>query len=410
MKSEKKIVQNTVMLYLMNIAKIVLPLLTLPYLTRILSKDSYGIVSYIKAIMQYMQVIVDFGFILSATKDVVNSRDNKKELEYVIGDTLLAKIILTLIALFCLLVMAFFIPMLQSNMLYALLSFAVVGMTCFLMDFLFRGLEKMHVITVRYVLMRSLATALTFVFVKSDADILWIPILDILGSLVAIFLVFSEMRKMNIGISMTGLSAAFRKLKESAIFFLSNMATTTFTALNTLLIGIFVDAVHVAEWSVCLQMISAAQSMYTPITDGIYPHMVKSKNWRLITKTAKIFMSIVSVGCIFTFVAAKYALLIIGGEKYVTAAPLLRAFIPLLFFSFPAMLFGWPALGAIGKEKETTTTTVITAGLQISGLAVLLLIGKFDVIYLALLRGATEACMFAMRYGFCKKFKGEFSL
>ena len=107
---------------------------------------------------------------------------------------------------------------------------------------------------------------------------------------------------------------------------------------------------------------------------------------------------------------AKYALLIIGGEKYVTAVPLLRAFIPLLFFSFPSILFGWPALGAIGKEKETTLTTIITAFLQIGGLLILLLIGQFNVINLAFLRGFTEACMFAMRYRYCKKFKGEFAI
>ena len=64
-----------------------------------------------------------------------------------------------------------------------------------------------------------------------------------------------------------------------------------------------------------MQMVSAVQSMYSPITDGIYPQMVKNKNWKLVEKTAKVFMSIVTVGCIFTFVVAKYALLIIGGEK-----------------------------------------------------------------------------------------------
>lgn len=78
--TSKTLVKNTVMLYIMNITKIVLPLVTLPYLTRVLSKDCYGVVSYVKAVMQYMQVVVDFGFILSATKDVVNCKEDKKGL------------------------------------------------------------------------------------------------------------------------------------------------------------------------------------------------------------------------------------------------------------------------------------------------------------------------------------------
>ncbi|WP_294586795.1 oligosaccharide flippase family protein, partial [uncultured Ruminococcus sp.] len=286
--TSKTLVKNTVMLYIMNITKIVLPLVTLPYLTRVLSKDCYGVVSYVKAVMQYMQVVVDFGFILSATKDVVNCKEDKKKLSYIIGDTMFAKLILVLVSFVALVIMIYAIPILRRHAFYTILSFVVVAMTCFLMDFLFRGLEEMHIITIRYVLMRSIAALLTFVFVKNDTDMIWIPILDIIGTSVAIILVFFEMRKRDIKICFTGIKSALIKLKESAIFFLSNMATTTFTALNTLLIGIYVDAAQVAEWSVCLQMVSAVMSMYTPITDGIYPHMVKSKDWKLVTKTAKI--------------------------------------------------------------------------------------------------------------------------
>ena len=54
------------MLYIMNIAKLVFPLITLPYLTRVLSVDCYGVVSYVKATMVYAQLVVDFGFMLSA--------------------------------------------------------------------------------------------------------------------------------------------------------------------------------------------------------------------------------------------------------------------------------------------------------------------------------------------------------
>lgn len=405
-----KLVKNTAMLYMMNITKIMLPLVTLPYLTRVLSKDNYGMVSYVKAVMQYMQMVVDFGFILSTTKDIVNARIDKKKIAVIVGDTLLAKLMLASISFIVLVIMIITIPILRQNYVFTILSFITVALTCFLMDFLFRGLEEMQIITERYILMRSISALLTFVCVKGDEDLLYIPILDIVSSIIAIVLVLNEMKKRNIKIEITGIKNAWKKLKESAVYFLSNMASTTFTALNTILIGFFIDAKQVAEWSICMQMVSAVQAMYTPIADGIYPYMVKNKDLSLFTKMVRKFMLLVTAGCIFTFFVAKYALLIIGGEKYVSAVPLLRTFIPLLFFSFPSILFGWPALGAIGKEKETTLTTIITAFLQIGGLLILLLIGQFNVINLAFLRGFTEACMFAMRYRYCKKFKGEFAI
>jgi len=406
---KNKIVKNTSMLYIMNITKIILPLMTLPYLTRILTKDNYGVVSYVKAVMQYMQVLVDFGFLLSATKDIVNAGNDREKINRVIGDTLLAKFMLLVGAFFVMLVMIFAIPILKKHALYTILSFIVVALTCFLMDFLFRGIEEMQIITIRYVIMRSLAAVLTFVFVKNDADLLWIPMLDILGSLVAILLVVLEMKKRGYHVQFTCITNAYMKLKEATVYFVSNMASTTFTALNTLLIGIFLTTGEVAEWSLCLQMVSAVMSLYTPVTDGIYPYMVKSRDLNLVKRTAAIFMTAITAGCVFTFFAAKWALLIVGGEKYITAVPLLRSFIPLLFFSFPAMLMGWPALGAINRVKETTKTTIYAAALQIAGLVVLLAIGQFTVMNLAILRGSTEACMFMMRFVYCRRFRSEFA-
>ena len=122
--------------------------------------------------------------------------------------------------------------------------------------------------------MRGIATALTFVFVHSDEDILFVPLLDAFGSLVAVILVFVELKKENIKIHFSGISTAWKKLKNSFVYFASNMATTAFGALNTLLIGAFLPATEVAYWSVCMQLIGAVQTMYTPITDGIYPEMI----------------------------------------------------------------------------------------------------------------------------------------
>ena len=64
--SNKKIVNNTIMLMIFNIAKIIFPFITLPYLTRVLSTEAYGTVAYVKTVMTYMQIVVDFGFVLSA--------------------------------------------------------------------------------------------------------------------------------------------------------------------------------------------------------------------------------------------------------------------------------------------------------------------------------------------------------
>ena len=405
----KKTTKNTAMLYLMNIAKMIFPLVTLPYLTRALTVECYAIVAYVKAVMQYVQIALIFGFTLSATKDIVNARGERKQIGRITGAVLEAKGLLSGIAGLVLLVMTLLIPLLRENPLYTSLAFINIVITEMLADFLFRGIDKMEIITIRFVASKLVSTILTFVFIKNDNHVLLIPLFDILGSVVALVLVLIEIRKMGIVITKMPLSDALNRLKESAVYFVSDMATTAFGALNTLLVGIFVSKTDVSSWSLCMQLISAVQSLYTPITNGIYPSMVRTKSLKFLKKILLIFMPIVVIGCIICVLLSSFIVTLIGGSQYTAAAPVFRTLIPVLLFSFPGMLLGWPALGPIGKQKDTTMTTIITAIFQICGLGVLIVTEKFDLINIAILRGITEGLMMLLRGGLCVKYRAEFN-
>lgn len=405
---KSNVIKNTMMLYGMSIAKIVFPLLTLPYLTRVLSVESYGVVSYVKAVMQYMQLVVDFGFMLSGTKDIVNAKIDHEKLEKEVGDILLARVLLAAAAFVALLGMTAVIPLLRTNIGYTLLAFVTVFLSVFLFDYFFRGIEKMQVITLRFVTMRGIATALTFVFVHSDKDILFVPLLDAVGSLVAVILVFVELKKENIKIHFSGVSTAWKKLKNSFVYFASNMATTAFGALNTLLIGAFLPATEVAYWSVCMQLIGAVQTMYTPITDGIYPEMIKTKSWKFIKRLLMIFMPIVFAGSAFSIAVAPYVLQIVGSEQYVAATSLFRTLVPVLIFSFPGIVLGWPTLGALDKAAQVTKTTILSAVVQVASLLLLIATGHFTVMWIAIFRCVTEFVLMASRGWYCWKYRKEF--
>lgn len=408
MMKSKKIAYNIIMLYGMSIAKIIFPLLTLPYLTRILSVECYGVVSYVKAVMQYMQLFVDFGFMLSGTRDIIKAKDDQIQLAREIGDIMLARILLAAVAFCALLLMMCITPILQDNAMYAILAFASVFLTIFLFDYYFRGIEKMQMITVRFVIMRGVSTILTFILVHSDSDIILMPLLDTVGTALAVGLVFFELKRERIRICFTGIRTAWNKVRESFVYFASNMATTVFGALNTLLIGSLLDATDVAYWSVCLQLIAAIQVMYTPITDGIYPEMVRTRNAKLVKRLLLLFMPVVLLGSLIVIVVAPYALLIVGGEQYVVATNLLRMMVPILVFSFPAVILGWPTLGAIDKASDVTKTTILASLVQILGLIILIVLNQFTLLWIAVIRCFTEFVLMTSRVWYCGKYRNEF--
>lgn len=404
----KKTVFNTAMLYLMTAAKLIFPLITLPYLCRVLTVDTYGVVTYVKSCMTYFQLFIDFGFILSAVKDIVDANEDKEKIGYITGQVIVARLCLSLASFVVLIGISVAIPILRTNFLYTLLSFIAVAMSSFLLDFLYRGIEKMHLIATVFVSMKSISTLFTFVVVRSDSDLLLIPILDIISTVVAIVINIIQLNSLQIKIKFESLKISFEMIKNSWTYFISNMATTAFSVLNTVLIGIFITPKEVAYWGVALQLISAVQNFYTPINNGIYPQMIKAKSFSPIKKILMIFMPIVVAGCVFVFALSEPIITIISGEQYVDAVPVFRALIPVLFFSFPGMLLGWPTLGAIGRVKETTRTTVITAIVQCAGLGLLIVFDAFTLMNVAIFRCATEALLMILRASYCFKFRSDF--
>ena len=403
-KQGSAIVKNSAMLMAMNIAKIIFPLLSLPYLTRVLSTDCYGSVVYVKSIIAYLQILVDFGFMLSATKEIVRAQNDKAAQEKVVGDVLLARLWLAGGALAVLLVLIATLPILQACPLLSLLSFVPVFLTLFLFDFLFRGLEQMESIALRFVVMRGIATVLTFVLIHSDADVLLIPLLDTFGGLIAALMAFAQVRRLGVHVYLSrDIAGAWNMLKDSAVYFVSNVASMSFSALNTLLLGIILTTQEVAYWGVCIQALAAVQALYTPITDSLYPVMVRERELRRIKKMVKLFLPLVLVGCVATYFLADFGIVLIGGEDYAPAASIFRYLIPVLFFSFFALLFGWPTLGAIDCNAETSRSTVYALFFQVVGLLALLCTGCYSLVAVALLRSATEAVLCTIRIFYIRK-------
>ena len=110
------------------------------------------------------------------------------------------------------------------------------------------------------------------------------------------------------------------------------------------------------------------------------------------------------------FIFAEQILVIAGSAKYANAAPIMRCLVPVLFFSFPAMLLGWPVLGAIGKVKETTKTTISAAIVQIAGLVILGVTNHFEVMLVALMKSFTEMCLMGFRLRYCIVYRNEFKV
>ena len=167
---------------------------------------------------------------------------------------------------------------------------------------------------------------------------LLIPLLDTLGTLIAALMVLPQLRRLGLHVRLShDRRAAWSMLKDSAVYFASNVASTSFSALNTLLLGIILTTQEVAYWGVCIQAVAAVQALYTPITDSLYPVMVRERRFSRIVKAVRLFLPLVLAGCAAAYFLADFGIVLMGGQAYAPAARIFRYLIPVLFFSFFAL-------------------------------------------------------------------------
>lgn len=396
--------KNTLWQYGLQLIKYVMPLLTLPYLTRVLEPQGYAIYAYVISFMTFAQTFVEFGFNLSGTKQVVEARDSRA-LGRVTGSITQARLTLCVLAGIACVIIGAFIPIMCENALYSCLAYIAVCGRALAPDFLFQGKEQMAPITVRYFLSKGTSTVLTFVFVHSMADILWVPVLDIAASAIALAWSFSSARKMfGLEIEWVAPRVFLKELARSGYYCLSNMSSTAFSGFTTLLIGIAIkDPAQISYWSLSMTAIGAVQSLYSPIINSLYPHMVAQGDFGFAKQLALISVPFVCGGTVLFFVLSEFLMLVLGGAEYLPGAYVLRLVTPVLVFSFYGMFFGWPVLGAVGRVKELTATTLVSSLASIVVLVAVTAAGIASVAVFAVVRSLTEAFMCVLRLNECCK-------
>ena len=135
------------MLYILQFSTYLLSFLVMPYETRVLGDEIYGHLGAATSIMVYFQLVIDFGFLLSATEEVARSRHDKSALCRIFTSVTICKLGLTAVSFVVLLWLCQAIPAWHQKQTLILLTFAASFLTSMMPDYLYRGLEQMTAIT-----------------------------------------------------------------------------------------------------------------------------------------------------------------------------------------------------------------------------------------------------------------------
>lgn len=391
--------QNTVFLYLMTFSIYALNLLTIPYLTRVLGPTVYGHIGLAVGYMTYVQIVLDFGFILSATQVISNNREDRKYASLIITSVTIVKGALccaVLVALYVLFKLDFFDIVVVKLLAVYLLSYLCVAL---LPDYFYRGIENMKVISIRTVLIRVLFTVLIFVFVKSKEDVIFVPASMLVGNFLALVITYYDLyTRYRIRLCKPSIIKACEIFKLSIPFFVSRFASTFYQALDIIVLGkLYGSSPVVGYYSSADKLIALAKTGSAPLADSLYPYMLKNKNYMLVKKLLLIVMPAITAGVIVVAIFAEPICVFLFGPAYRDTGNILRLLLPIAWVVLPSYIIAFPIMSPLGLVKYTNMSNVIGMLFQIIGFVILYIFDIFNVYTICGLTSITEMLVFLFR-------------
>ncbi len=262
--------RNLLYLYAVQAANYLFPLITLPYLARVLGPEGFGKLALAQALSQYLYIVLEYGFSLSATREVAKWRDRPEALQSVLGGVLGARTLLSLPAAGTALLTLYLFPPLQGEFGLVWGGFLLaLGMSLSPVWF-FQGMERMGSVALMEFLVRLLATLGIFFLVRSPAQVAWPLYLQALASFVVGFVGLAWAASWT-GLPWPRFGEAWTWLKRGFSLFFFRSVVSLYTTANVLLVGLFLPPVQVALYAGAEKLTKALIPMWDPFSRLFLP-------------------------------------------------------------------------------------------------------------------------------------------
>lgn len=389
----------------MNLISLATPLITYPYLIFILGAEKYGLIIFAQAIIGYFTLIINFGFNITATKEISENRYNPSKLNSILSSIYTLKGILLIISLSLFLIVCSILPQAKEHKLLFYLSAYLCFNEWLFPIWFFQGIEKMKHLAITNVINRTAVIILIFIFIKSDEDYLIHPIINAISlgtGLAYIFYIMFVKHKLKIVIPKKAYLK--RHLLEAIPIFLSNLSVKFYLASNRVVIGSFIGITEVTYYDIAEKLISIARIPQSLLSQTLFPKISLDKDKNFIRK-----ISNYSVGLNFFFyvvllTSARQILLILSEEEVALRAwPIVLILGITLPLTAMSNIFGIQLLIPFGFNKLYGRIIIYSGVFYFLILTGIWYISTFTLMNLSVLTLLVEIFVTSTMYWFCRK-------
>ena len=403
--------KNFLLNALLTISGIIFPIISFPYVSRILGPGGTGKVDFATSIISYFALFSQLGIPTYGIRACSKVRDDKQALSRTVRELMTINVFMSLVAYAVFIPVLLFVPRINGEKPL----FLIISMTLILnavgIDYLYKGLEKYSYITARSILFKVIAFVSLFIFIKEKDDYVIYGAISIFATSASNILNFIHARRY---ISFSGLGKCDWKkhLKPVAMFFAMSCATTIYLHLDTSMLGFMCGEVDTGYYGASVKVKKILVSLVTSLGAVLLPRAAyyveqgKMADFRRITEKALKFVFVISTPLmVFFMFYATESILFLSGDEYLPAIPAMTVIMPTLLFIGITNILGIQILVPLGKERYVLYSEI--AGAVVDLILNLILIPPLKATGAAIGTTVAELVVFIVQYYLLHRIKDQ---
>jgi PST family polysaccharide transporter len=403
-----RVMRNVTSLSSLQVVTYCFPIVILPYLFRVIGPEKFGLIAFAQAFVQYFMILTDYGFNVSATKEISLCIENKKKVRNVIAAVMTLKIALAFLSFLVLCLVIYFVPRFKNDwMVYALSFGVVIGNTIFPAWF-FQGSESMKYTAKLNIIGQFVYAFGIFLFIRGPDDYLLVPALTSLSAIITGLLgQYILFARFNLSFQLPKLKDLRQQLQAGWNVFISVVAINAYTTTRVFAVGLLTNNTLTGFYSIAEKIANAVQTfpLYA-FSQAIFPRLSKiflknkMKAFKIMEQVQWITVLISLIFLPLIFLLTPFIVRLVCGGTYPAAILSLRFLLISIFF-ISANAFRVQFLLVCGKtdifSRIHITMAVIALPLLIT------FIYAYSYVGAAMATAIIEAGVFTMTYFTVKK-------
>ncbi len=395
MEKQKSVKLNYLMNCILTGSAMIFPLLSYPYVSRILQPEGMGKVAFANSVVAYFAMGAMMGIPTYGIRACARVRDDKEQLSRTVWELLFINMVMTAFVYLIFGASLFLVPRFAEDK--ALLT--LMGISIFFqllgVEWLFKALEEYTYITLRSLLFKVLALGLMFLCIRKKDDYIIYGVLTLLAGMGSNICnafrmrryvgplsqsIYAPMEKSTEGAGRKDAEnlwnrgtcflrqAVEKHLKAVGVFFAMTAATTIYTNLDVVMLDFMSGDVETGYYSTAVKIKGVLVSFVTALGSVLLPRMSyyaerkMNKEFRKMVSKAFIFVGLVSVPlCIFFIFFAEFSILVISGKNFLPAVGAMQIIMPTLILIGYSNICGIQILVPLGLEKHVLYSEIAGA-------------------------------------------------